>query len=290
MPPEPGASWTPGRVRQILSNEKYIGNNVYNRASYKLKTSRIPNPPDMWIRKEAAFAGIVPKEMFEAARALVHANPCSSEELLDQLKQLFLQTGVLTSEIIAHSAGTPTVQTYISRFGSLRRAYELIGYWPPSDPDHQEANRRIRRMHPEIIERTHAAIAKWGGSVWRDPKTDLMHVNQELRICVLMARCHTDISGEQCWRLRFDPVKLAPDITIAIRLNDTNQAELDYYVMPQLDLSGPALSIFSRRESSLDCFRFDSLDFFYGMAERMQLTRRGHGLPRLARHEEVAYL
>jgi len=100
-----------------------------------------------------------------------------------------------------------------------------------------------------------------------------------------MARCHTDISGEQCWRVRFDPVKLAPDITIAIRLNDTNQAELDYYVMPALDLAGPALSIFSRRESSLDCFRFDSLDFFYGMAERMQVVRRGHGLPRFARND-----
>jgi hypothetical protein len=150
------------------------------------------------------------------------ANRSSSQELLDQLKQLFEKTGVLTRDVIAQTAGMPSVQTYVSRFGGLRRAYELIGYWPTSDPDHQEANRRIRRMHPEIIERTHAAIAKWGGSVWRDPKTDLMHVNQELIICVLMARCHTDISGEQCWRVRFD-----------------------------------------------------SLGFFYRMAERMQVVRRG---------------
>jgi hypothetical protein len=161
------------------------------------------------------------------------ANRSSSQELLDQLKQLFEKTGVLTRDVIAQTAGMPSVQTYVSRFGGLRRAYELIGYWPTSDPDHQEANRRIRRMHPEIIERTHAAIAKWGGSVWRDPKTDLMHVNQELIICVLMARCHTDISGEQCWRVRFD-----------------------------------------------------FLGFFYRMAERMQVVRRGHGLPRFAFHEQ----
>ena len=117
-----------------------------------------------------------------------------------------------------------------------------------------------------------------------------MHVNQELVICVLMARCHTAITGEQRWRVRLDPAKFAPDITIAIRLNDTNQTELDYYVMPALDLAGSALSIFSRRESSLDCFRFDSLDFFYGMAERMQVTRRGHGLPRFARNDEAGRL
>ena len=285
MPPEPGRCWTALRVRQVLTNEKYIGNNVYNRSSYKLKTSRIPNPPDMWIRKEAAFVGIVPKEMFVAAKTIVNTGPNSSEELLGQLKQLFEQTGALSRDVIEQTAGMPTVKAYVSRFGSLRRAYELIGYWPTIDPDHQEVNRRIRRMHPEIIERTYAAITKWGGSVWRDPKTDLMHVNRELIICVLMARCHTHISGEQCWRLRFDPVRLAPDITIAIRLNDTNQAELDYYVMPALDLAGPALSIFSRRESSLDCFRFDSLDFLYGMAERMPVVRRGHGLPRSARND-----
>jgi len=27
----------------------------------------IPNPPEMWIRKEDAFAGIVPKEIFASA-------------------------------------------------------------------------------------------------------------------------------------------------------------------------------------------------------------------------------
>ena len=29
--------WTRGTVHQVLTNEKYIGNNVYNRHSYKLK-------------------------------------------------------------------------------------------------------------------------------------------------------------------------------------------------------------------------------------------------------------
>jgi DNA invertase Pin-like site-specific DNA recombinase len=37
--------WTRGTVHQVLTNEKYIGNNVYNRASFKLKTKRVVNPP-----------------------------------------------------------------------------------------------------------------------------------------------------------------------------------------------------------------------------------------------------
>ena len=47
-----GRPWTRGTVHQVLTNEKYIGNNVYNRISFKLKKKRVVNPPDMWIRGE----------------------------------------------------------------------------------------------------------------------------------------------------------------------------------------------------------------------------------------------
>ena len=46
-----GRSWTRGTVHQVLTNEKYIGNNLYNRVSFKLKKKRVVNPPDMWIRR-----------------------------------------------------------------------------------------------------------------------------------------------------------------------------------------------------------------------------------------------
>ena len=69
-------------------------------------------------------------------------------------------------------------------------------------------------MHPEIIERTYAAIAQMGGTVWRDPKTDLLHVNRELVVCVLLTRCYTALTGVRRWHVRFDPAKFAPDITI----------------------------------------------------------------------------
>ena len=40
--------WTRGMVFQVLTNEKYIGNNIYNRMSFKLKKKRVRNPPEMW--------------------------------------------------------------------------------------------------------------------------------------------------------------------------------------------------------------------------------------------------
>ncbi|XHO06622.1 hypothetical protein ACEQUB_03546 [Ralstonia syzygii] len=47
--------WTRATVREVLTNEKYIGNNIYNRVSYKLKRARVVNAPDMWIRKDSGL-------------------------------------------------------------------------------------------------------------------------------------------------------------------------------------------------------------------------------------------
>ncbi len=54
-----GRPWTRGTVHQVLTNEKYIGNNVYNRTSFKLKKKHVQNPPDMWFRAEGAFEAVV---------------------------------------------------------------------------------------------------------------------------------------------------------------------------------------------------------------------------------------
>lgn len=46
-----GRAWNRGTVRQVLTNQKYVGNNIYNRTSFKLKRRRVKNGPDMWVKK-----------------------------------------------------------------------------------------------------------------------------------------------------------------------------------------------------------------------------------------------
>jgi hypothetical protein len=65
-------------VRTVLTNEKYIGNNVYNRSSFKLKKLHVDNPPGMWVRKEGAFEGIVPLEFFLTAQEIITARSAPS--------------------------------------------------------------------------------------------------------------------------------------------------------------------------------------------------------------------
>ena len=80
-----GRPWTRGVVHQILTNEKYIGNNVYNRVSFKLKKKRVANTPDMWVRADGAFEGIVDPDFFAAAQRII-AERCrryTDAEMLD---------------------------------------------------------------------------------------------------------------------------------------------------------------------------------------------------------------
>ena len=59
-----GRYWTRGTVHQVLINEKYIGNNIFNKSSFKLKKKRVKNPPDMWIRTDGAFDAIVDSQIY----------------------------------------------------------------------------------------------------------------------------------------------------------------------------------------------------------------------------------
>src|SRR5947208_859366 len=65
---ELGNPWTRATVRQVLTNEKYIGNNVYNRFSYKLGRERAANPPETWVRAEGVFRSVAEQTVFEAAQ------------------------------------------------------------------------------------------------------------------------------------------------------------------------------------------------------------------------------
>ena len=58
-----GGRWTNMAIRALLTNEKYIGNAVFNRGSKKLGEKWKPNPADEWVRAVGAFEAIVTKRL-----------------------------------------------------------------------------------------------------------------------------------------------------------------------------------------------------------------------------------
>ena len=271
-----GRDWTRATVREVLSNEKYIGNNVYNRRSFKLKKLRVVNSPELWVRKEGAFEGIVPQALFYTAQGILRARAhrYSNEELIDKLRSLYQRHGYLSGLIIDEADGIPSAAAYAHRFGSLIRAYKTVGFTPDRDYQYLEVNQFLRRLHPEIVGDTERMIAEVGGTVKRDPATDLLTVNSEFTVSLVLSRCQQLDSGRRLWKVRFD-TSLAPDITVAVRLNDSNQAALDYYLLPRLDFGQPRIHLADRNGIEFECYRFDSLAYLYGMARRMRIRRAG---------------
>ena len=268
-----GRLWTRASVHQVLTNEKYIGNNVYNKVSFKLKQRRVVNPREMWVRAEDAYPSIVDRALFERARTIVDARSChhSDEELLSMLRVLLEQKGVLSGLVIDEREEMPSSSVYRHRFGSLLRAYELIGYQPDRDYRYIEINRSLRRSYPQIVAEIIAGVVQVGGIAVLNPVNDLLSINGEFTASLVIARSFQTSSGSLRWRIRFD-VGLVPDITIAIRMNEVNQAPLDYYVLPSIDMSAPHLKLAEHNGLSLDAYRFDSLEFFFALAGRAKFS------------------
>lgn len=269
-----GRDWSRATVREVLSNEKYIGNNVYNRRSFKLKKYRVVNSPDMWIKKEGAFEGIVPAELFYTTQGILRARAhrYSDEELVDKLRNLYQRHGYLSGLIINEAEGMPSAAAYVHRFGSLIRAYQAVGFTPDRDYQYLEANQFLRRLHPEIVGETERMISEVGGLVERDPATDLLTINREFTISLVLARCQSLDSGRRRWKVRFDTT-LSPDITVAVRLDSGNQSALDYYLLPRLDFGQPQIHLAEHNSIEFECYHFETLDYLYGMARRIRLRR-----------------
>ena len=264
--------WTRSSVHQILTNEKYIGNNVYNRISYKLKQKRVVNSRDTWVRADGVYPSVVSRALFERARTIIDARSrhYSDEQLLSMLRTTLNEEGYLSGVIIDERADMPSSSSYRNRFGSLIRAYQLIGYTSERDYRYIEINRRIRSAHPQILRDVISGFEHAGGIVNHNAVSQLLTVNGAFTVALILARALTTNRGLLRWRIRLD-TGLVPDITIAVRLRATSCDPLDYYVFPSIDMTMPQLRLEANNSLCLDAYRFEKLDFLYSLAQQCSL-------------------
>src|SRR5690606_3874987 len=191
----------------------------WNRVSFKLKKKRVRNDPEMWIRADGAFPAIIYRHIFDAAQTLIKARSIklTDQELLCAIRKLCDEAGVLSGITIDETDGMPSSSAYRSPFGSLLRAYQLVGYRPRRDYRYIEINRALRARHPEVVASVAEALRHWGSVVAADSTTDLLSINGEFTASIVIARCQRTPAGSHRWRLRFDR-GLLPDITVVVRM------------------------------------------------------------------------
>jgi hypothetical protein len=223
--------------------------------------------------RDGAFEAIVEADFFEAAQRIIQdrSRRFSDQDLLDRLSILLAEKGWLSGLVIDEVDDMPSSSTFRHRFGSLVRAYHLVGYSPSRDYRYIETNRVLRALHPDVVAQVVADIEAAGGIVCRDPLTDLLRINAEFSASVVIVRCQTTPAGSLRWKVRLD-IGLRPDITIAVRMAADNSAVYDYYVLPWLDVGAAAdLRLAPENGILLDAYRFDTLDAFVDLTRRTPL-------------------
>ncbi|SQH42306.1 Recombinase [Salmonella enterica] len=269
---ENGALWTRGKIHQILTNEKYIGNNVYNKTSFKLKKAFIKNEEKDWVRCDNAFEPIIDKQIFYEAQEIIRlrSERLSDEQLLHSLKDLYKKKGYLSGFIIDEEDLMPSSSIYRSRFGGLLRAYSLINYKPEHDYSYIDINRNLRCYHSDVVNSLISEISSGNNSVEKKNENTLLRINNEFDLSIIISRCQHRSPGRRRWKVRFENM-LSPDITIAVRMDDDNKCPLDYYIIPAIDNIYDELLMNDMNPWYLDLYRFDSLAPLFEMVERVIL-------------------
>jgi DNA invertase Pin-like site-specific DNA recombinase len=234
------SEWSIHRVNAVLTTPKYTGCHVYGRTSVRLSTPRVRVPRSEWVLTPGAFEPLVDSSVFSEAQRILRERTFNKtdEELLNALRTLLASKGRLSRRVISDSVEVPSPSTYQFRFGSLRRAYELIGYGYPEDFGPPDLRRRTEALRDELIARIAAMfpdevsiVRPNGGGRWRSR----LRLKSGLMVSVRIAR---PVQRKRIVSWRIDPARHECQfVTLLARLDKEHSSFLDFHVFPTIDRS-----------------------------------------------------
>ena len=229
--------WTDGKVRTILANENYVGNLVYNRTSRRLGQKLIANPSNQWVRRNGVIEAVVDSNLFARAQKMLTERrlELSEDEMLRRLRLLLHRKGRLCRSLIDDTPGMPSVSALVMHFGTLRAAFERIGYVTKRDCnwiDSRDAWAEVTRKHAayvaEVLASKGAAHAPDFAAIDHTVKAD-----GKPKITFMVARqAKKRKPGHAAqWRV-YRRHKLAADVLAVLRLDAANCEIADCVLVP----------------------------------------------------------
>jgi DNA invertase Pin-like site-specific DNA recombinase len=237
--------WDYNAVYGILTGLKYIGCQAFGRTSAKLYTPVVHLPVSQWLVVSGCFEPIVDYPTFAQAQQIIYYRSLnkSSEELLWMLRNLLAREGRLSGSSIERAFGMTSPSTYKSRFGSLRRAYELIDYGHSRQFAPIDLRRRTQALRDELIAQltelfpTQVTVVSRGGK-WR-PFLHVQAGDRRVTVSVLISRSLGERSRGKRWgKSVWVAVPTRPEcgfVTLLTRLNPDNLTFFDFHVLPNLN-------------------------------------------------------
>lgn len=259
-----GRRWTADMIRHMLKNEKYVGNLIFNKASFKLRKNATRNPPDAWVRCNSAFPAIVPQELFDAAqreRARRYRR-YSKQELLDVVQDIYRQHGRVTSALIDREPTAPTARLIARHFGTLFHAYDALGIEHRSNNEFLATRSRAYALRSAMQAEVEELARLAGVSCERTPTRYCLRLNGNVAVAVRTMCCRRELKyGYRRWQGP-TPAALGVDFILAAQLDESNNTIVRYLLLPAAEFDGNS---FEFTEKGVGRFRMQSSrleDFF----------------------------
>jgi DNA invertase Pin-like site-specific DNA recombinase len=272
------SEWDYAAVFAVLTHPKYTGCHVFGRTSSKLYTPVVKLPQSAWVLTPGAFEPLIDHTTYSSAQRILQGRTInkSDAELLDSLRALLAKRGRLSLSLIKNSDDVPSPSTYRHRFGSLRRAYELIGYGRPAQFGPIDLRRRTQALREELISQIaemfpdQVSVVRCGGR-WRSR----LRMKNGLIVSVLIAR---SVRPWKAVRWRVNAVRHERGcMTLLARLREGNESFLDLHILPYIDRCID-ISLNDRWLNRGE--PLSDLRAFFTVVSRVANTRREAGRPR----------
>lgn len=271
---ESGRAWSKAVVKRVLISEKYVGDSVWGRSSFKLQTARRQNSRETWARFDGAFEGIVSRSTFERAQKVrtARAAKITNDQVVARLRTIYRKHGVITARLIKKDRflGVASVR---KRFGSLIPAYALAGYRPTRDLTFITHDRAARRLRAATAEAVLNGLRARGQRIDRLSGACRFFVNGEITVSVTVVQQRRSQRGNPRWLVK--PSMGDDDIRIAVLMDGHSERARTYYIFPAVELEGEHL-LSPRNSADIETFRSDSLEQFFELCARRTL---GEGAP-----------
>ncbi len=231
-----GGPWIHQAVRDIVRNPKYMGCNVWNRHSQRLRGPLVPVEPRFWVKKQLAFPPIVDQEAFDRAQVgLPVPRRWSDEGILKRIRRLLKAKGRLSETLLQNARGMPSTVTLHNRFGTYRQLYERVGYDIGAEDIHNGAQSErsmklrhslvnaIKELFPEHVAVTH--LPKKSRSI--------LWIDNTFMVSVLLCRTKQK-HGKLCWAVDPNPAERGC-ITLLCTMNSRHDRVIDYFALSTMD-------------------------------------------------------
>jgi DNA invertase Pin-like site-specific DNA recombinase len=272
---ESGRPWSKAVVKRVLTSEKYIGDSVWARSSFKLQIVRQLNPQESWARFDGAFEPIIGRSLFEQAQKIRAARSAklTDEQIVARLRAIYRKHGRITARLVKKDRFI-SVAAIRRRFGSLIPAYELAGHRPERDLAFLANNRTAQHLRATIADAILAGLRSRGQEVERLSGACRFLVNHEIRITVTVAQQRRSQRGHPRWLVK--PAMGIDDLRIAVLMDGHSERAHAYYFFPSAELRKECL-LSLRNPADLEALRSNDLEPLFALCARQRLGQADLG-------------